>query len=44
MPNVKVLLGRSVEDVSGVSEESGKLKEVASEGVSVVSGSRAVEI
>ena len=44
MPNGKVLLGRSVEDVSGVSEENGKLKEVASERVPFVSGSRAVEI
>ncbi len=44
MPNGKVLLGRSIEDVSDVSEENGKLKEVASEGVPVVSGSRAVEI
>jgi hypothetical protein len=44
MPNGKVLLGRSVEDVSGVGEENGKLKEVASEGVLLVSGSRAVDI
>jgi hypothetical protein len=43
-PNGKVLLGRSVEDVSGAGKENGKLKEVASEGVPAVSGSRAVEI
>jgi hypothetical protein len=44
MPNGKVLLGRSVEDVSGMDQENGKLKELSSEGVPAVSGSRAVEI